>query len=145
MTTSSLADTILEITWVDGTGKVHVSKKGDPEFAAFNGGLGVFGIMTELLIQLTPPSNTQLITITKNDTDLMTDINNLLKVTYAGCTCSVQPSSVVLSSILSLEMKTNLVPLYRYPDPISLKSCSSLTTMCVCVGFCCVARSHPTS
>lgn len=80
MTTNSLADTILEVTWVDGTGKVHVSKKGDPEFAAFNGGLGVFGVMTELLIQLTAPSNTQLITVTKKDTNIMAEINNLLKV-----------------------------------------------------------------
>lgn len=80
MTTSSLADTILEVVWIDGTGKVHTSKKGDPEFAAFNGGLGVFGVMTELLIQLTPPTNTQLITVTNKDTKLMADINNLLKV-----------------------------------------------------------------
>jgi FAD/FMN-containing dehydrogenase len=80
MTTSSLADTVLEVTWVDGTGKVHVSKKGDPEFAALNGGLGVFGVMTELLLQLTPPSNTQLITVTKNDTNMMQEINKLLKV-----------------------------------------------------------------
>jgi FAD/FMN-containing dehydrogenase len=84
MTTNSLADTVLEVTWVDGTGKVHVSKKGDPEFAAFNGGLGVFGIMTELLIQLTPPSNTQLITVTKKDTTMMAEINNLLKVSVCG-------------------------------------------------------------
>jgi FAD/FMN-containing dehydrogenase len=81
MATNSLADTVLEMTWVDGTGKVHVSKKGDPEFAAFNGGLGVFGVMTELLIQLTAPSNTQLITLTKKDTNMMAEkINNLLKV-----------------------------------------------------------------
>lgn len=96
MTTNSLADTVLEVTWVDGTGKVHVSKKGDPEFAAFNGGLGVFGVMTELLIQLTPPTNTQLITVTKKDANMLADINNLLKVfgaaapggvagTWSGC------------------------------------------------------------
>jgi FAD/FMN-containing dehydrogenase len=57
-----------------------VSKKGDPEFAAFNGGLGVFGVMTELLLQLTPPTVTQLITVVKNDTAMMEDINKLLKV-----------------------------------------------------------------
>ena len=80
MTTSSLADTVLEVVWIDGTGKVHKSKKGDPEFAAFNGGLGVFGVMTELLIQMTPPTNTQLITVTNKDDKLMEDINKLLKV-----------------------------------------------------------------
>lgn len=80
MTTSSLADTVLEVVWIDGTGKVHKSKKGNPEFAAFNGGLGVFGVMTELLIQMTPPTNTQLITVTNKDDKLMADINRLLKV-----------------------------------------------------------------
>lgn len=91
MTTSSLADTILEVTWVDGTGKVHVSKKGDPEFAAFNGGLGVFGVMTELLIQLTPTTDTRLSTVTNKDTDMTADINKMLKVVGAvregGCIC----------------------------------------------------------
>jgi hypothetical protein len=80
MTTSSLADTVLEVTWVDGAGRVRVSKRGDPEFGAFNGGLGVFGIMTELLIQLTPPSNTQLISVVRKDANMMADINSLLKV-----------------------------------------------------------------
>lgn len=69
---------------VDGTGKVHTSKKGDPEFAAFNGGLGVFGVITELLIQLTPPTNTQLITVQHKDAQMMADINNLLKVCSEG-------------------------------------------------------------
>lgn len=82
-TTNSLADTVLEVTWVDGTGKVRVSKKGDPEFAAFNGGLGMFGIMTELLIQLTPLTNTELITVMKKDTNMMEEINKLLKVMNA--------------------------------------------------------------
>lgn len=82
-TTNSLADTVREVTWVDGTGKVRVSKKGDPEFAAFNGGLGIFGIMTELLIQLTPLSNTELITVMKKDKNMMEEINKLLKVMRA--------------------------------------------------------------
>jgi hypothetical protein len=32
------------------------------------------------LIQLTPPTNTQLITVTKKDANMLADINNLLKV-----------------------------------------------------------------
>jgi hypothetical protein len=80
MTISTFADNVLEVTWVDGTGKMHVSKKGDADFRAFNGGLGVFGVMTELLIQLTPTSNAELITVKQNDTNMMDNINALLKV-----------------------------------------------------------------
>lgn len=80
MTISTFADNVLEVTWVDGTGKVHVSKQGDADFTAFNGGLGVFGVMTELLIQLTPTSNAELITVKQNDTNMMNNINGLLKV-----------------------------------------------------------------
>jgi hypothetical protein len=87
MTTHSLADTLLEVTWVDGRGKIHVSKPTDPEFNAFNGGLGMFGIITELLVQLTPPTNTELITVVKNDNDMMNEINRLLKVTAAAGEC----------------------------------------------------------
>lgn len=79
-TINSLADTVLEVTWVDGTGKVHVSKPSDPEFKAFNGGIGLFGVMTELLIQLTPPTLTELITVKLSDKNLMQDIERLLKV-----------------------------------------------------------------
>lgn len=42
-TTSGIWDTLLEITWVDGTGKVHVSKPSDPEFRGMVGGMGIYG------------------------------------------------------------------------------------------------------
>jgi FAD/FMN-containing dehydrogenase len=71
---------LLEVTWVDGRGKIHTSKPTDPAFKAFNGGLGMFGVITELLVQLTPPTNTELITIVKSDKDMMNEINRLLKV-----------------------------------------------------------------
>ena len=60
MAISTFADTVLEVTWVDGTGAVHVSTRGDSDFSAFPGGLGVFGVMTELLLQLTPSANAEL-------------------------------------------------------------------------------------
>jgi FAD/FMN-containing dehydrogenase len=80
MTTSSLADVVLAVTWVDGRGRVCVSRPKDPEFKAFNGGVGVFGVVTELLLQMTPPTNTQLITVVKEDKNMMEEINRLLKV-----------------------------------------------------------------
>ncbi|WIA09638.1 hypothetical protein OEZ85_009026 [Tetradesmus obliquus] len=80
LTTNTLADTVLKVTWVDGRGIVHVSTPSDPEFRAFNGGLGMFGVITELLMQLTPPTNTELITVVKNDKDMMAEINRLLKI-----------------------------------------------------------------
>ncbi|WIA38074.1 hypothetical protein OEZ86_001443 [Tetradesmus obliquus] len=79
-TTNNLADTVLAVTWVDGRGRIRTSTRKDPEFKAFNGGVGVFGVVTELLLQMTPPSNTQLITVMKDDKDMMGEINRLLKI-----------------------------------------------------------------
>eukprot|EP00882_Tetradesmus_deserticola_P001995 GHRQ01002140.1.p1 GENE.GHRQ01002140.1~~GHRQ01002140.1.p1 ORF type:complete len:593 (+),score=177.48 GHRQ01002140.1:42-1820(+) len=79
-TTSSLADALLEVTWVDGRGRVHVSRPKDPEFKALYGGVGVLGVVTELLLQMTPPTNTQLITVVKKDKNMMDEINRLLKI-----------------------------------------------------------------
>jgi FAD/FMN-containing dehydrogenase len=79
-TTNNLADTLLAVTWVDGRGRVRTSTPKDPEFKAFNGGVGVFGVVTELLLQMTPPTNTQLITVVKEDKNMMEEINRLLKV-----------------------------------------------------------------
>jgi FAD/FMN-containing dehydrogenase len=85
MAISTFADTVLEVTWVDGTGTVHVSKKDDPEFTAFPGSLGVFGVMTELLLQLTPSANAQLTTVKQNDRDMEANIEALLKVWRFVC------------------------------------------------------------
>lgn len=76
---SGIWDTLLEITWVDGTGKVHVSKPQDPEFRGMVGGLGVYGVITELLMQMTPLSYTTLTTIQTKDTNMFRDVNNMLK------------------------------------------------------------------
>jgi len=83
-TTSAIWHTLLEIVWVDGTGKVHVSKREDPELKAMVGGLGVLGVMTEFVMQMTPKSATTLITVRRNDTNMMKDINELLKVNMSS-------------------------------------------------------------
>eukprot|EP00878_Enallax_costatus_P000622 GHUV01000724.1.p1 GENE.GHUV01000724.1~~GHUV01000724.1.p1 ORF type:complete len:626 (+),score=75.62 GHUV01000724.1:267-2144(+) len=81
LTNSGLWDTLLEITWVDGTGKVHTSKPGDAEFRGMLGSVGVYGIITEFLIQMTPPKAIQLITVRKSDKDMFKTIKELLKIT----------------------------------------------------------------
>lgn len=78
-TTSAIWDTLLEVTWVDGTGKVHASKPTDPEFKAMVGGLGVFGVVTELLMQMTPPTATTLVTVEGDDKNMFADVQRLLK------------------------------------------------------------------
>lgn len=75
-----LLTTVLEVTWMDGTGAVHASRRGEPDFSAFPGGLGVFGVMTKLLLQLTRSTNAELMTVRQNDTDMAANIDALLKV-----------------------------------------------------------------
>ncbi|KAF8062634.1 GULLO2 [Scenedesmus sp. PABB004] len=71
---SSLGDILLEVTWVDGQGEVHVDARNSTAGRALVGGLGVAGMVTELLLQLTPPSHTQLSTRFKRpDADLVAD------------------------------------------------------------------------
>lgn len=57
-----------------------MSKPEDPEFRGMVGGLGVYGVITELLMQMTPLSYTTLTTVQKQDTNLFKDVNNMLKV-----------------------------------------------------------------
>jgi FAD/FMN-containing dehydrogenase len=44
-----------------------------------NGGLGTLGVITELLMQMTPPSSTTLVTIEGSDKNLYADVQRLLK------------------------------------------------------------------
>lgn len=48
-----------------------------------NGGMGTFGVITELLMQMTKPTYTTLTTVEQPDTNMMKDIQDLLKV----CVC----------------------------------------------------------
>lgn len=72
---------MLELTWVDGKGEVHVSPRNSTAGKALVGGLGVAGVVTELLLQLHPPSNTELKTRYKvSDINLLADVKAMLKV-----------------------------------------------------------------
>jgi hypothetical protein len=76
---------IKELTWVDGLGNIHTSKNPSPEFNAISAGLGLTGIITEMTMQLTPPTNTKLITrYLANDTNLFEDIEKMLKARGAS-------------------------------------------------------------
>lgn len=80
-TTSALGDIVAELTWVDGKGVVHTSARDSDAGRALVSGLGVAGIVTELLLQLGGPSHTAVDTrYKKNDASLAQDIQEMLKV-----------------------------------------------------------------
>lgn len=62
--------------------QVHVSKPGENEFRGMLGSVGVYGTITEFLMQMTPPKAIQLITVRKSDKDMFKSLNDLLKVCY---------------------------------------------------------------
>ena len=69
------------MTWVDARGEVHVSSKGSEEAIALCGGLGLFGTITELTLQLTESSNTHFFTwYLKDDTNIAEDVEKMLQV-----------------------------------------------------------------
>jgi hypothetical protein len=80
-TISALADTVKEIIWIDGMGAVRRSARDSDEGRAIAGGLGLTGIVTELVLQLTPPTHTQLITrYLSSDANMLEDLEMMLKV-----------------------------------------------------------------
>jgi FAD/FMN-containing dehydrogenase len=73
---------VLNVTWVDAAGSVHNHGRDTDEVRAMCGGVGVLGVITELALQLTPPTNTRLSTprYLASDANLTADIDELLKV-----------------------------------------------------------------
>lgn len=84
------ADLVVDIIWVDGKGDVHISKRNSDEGRALCGGVGVLGIITELVLQLQPLSHTKVETWgTVSDGNLAADIQTMLKVgTAVTCLCT---------------------------------------------------------
>jgi hypothetical protein len=80
------ADILLELTWVDGQGKIHVSDRNSTAGKALVAGLGLGGIVTEMLLQVQPPSNTQLATRYKqSDEKLLEAVHEMLQVRCCCC------------------------------------------------------------
>jgi hypothetical protein len=78
----SLADIVRSITWVDASGSVRRAARHSKEGRAIAGGLGLLGIVTELELQLGPPTHTLFETVWKRaDGDLATDIRRMLDET----------------------------------------------------------------
>lgn len=74
-------DYLIDITWVDANGTVHISDRRSDEGRAICGGIGLLGVITELTLQLTPSTNTRLSTWLKvRDGNLVEDVEKLLKV-----------------------------------------------------------------
>lgn len=82
-------DITLEFTWIDASGAVHTSDRYSAEGKALAGGVGLIGIITEIKLQMTPPSNTKV--ISKNllsDANIGQDVLNLVKVRgWQHCQC----------------------------------------------------------
>jgi len=80
---STLADMVLEATWVDGTGQARNASLREPADGdggrALVGGLGLTGVVTELLLQLTAPTLTHaLAALDAPDDALFRDVEELL-------------------------------------------------------------------
>jgi len=72
---------VSEVTWVDGLGAVHTDQRDSDAGKALVGGLGVAGLVTELLLQLQPPSHTAVDTrFKKHDGKLYEDLLGMLQV-----------------------------------------------------------------
>jgi hypothetical protein len=72
---------VVELTWVDGLGNIRKDSRDSEAGRALVGGLGVAGLVTELLLQLEPPSLTAVDTkFKKHDGKLYQDVIELLKV-----------------------------------------------------------------
>jgi FAD/FMN-containing dehydrogenase len=81
VTTAPQGDIALEFTWVDAAGNVRVCDRYSEEGKGLAGGVGLIGIITEIKLQLTPPTNTK--AISKNllpDGKIADDVARFLKV-----------------------------------------------------------------
>lgn len=82
--TSNICDTLISLTWIDHQGNIRKSARHDKEVKLFCGGMGLIGLITELEIQMTPPTHTKLITrYLSKDTNIVDDIEKMLKVRAA--------------------------------------------------------------
>ncbi len=141
--TSNLCDTLIRITWVDVDGNVRVSARDTDEARLFCGGLGLIGIMTELELQLTPPTHTKLITrYLANDTNIVSDIEKMLKVSphilvfwrpdmrMYRCTSASRPRLLLLAAALMW-----LCQLWWQRCPTAVKlitpRCCTVATQCI--------------
>jgi hypothetical protein len=96
------ADILLELTWVDGQGKVHVSDRNSTAGKALVAGLGVGGIVTELLLQVQPPSNTQLVTRFKQiDAQLLEAVQEMLKVRCSAAAAGFTAAATAAAAVCS--------------------------------------------
>ncbi|KAI8475634.1 MAG: hypothetical protein J3K34DRAFT_517253 [Monoraphidium minutum] len=80
MTLSTIADMVSEVTWVDGAGAVRRAPNPSSDFSAVSAGLGLTGIITEVTMRLTAPTNTKLITrYLSSDASMFDDVAKMLE------------------------------------------------------------------
>lgn len=74
-------DWLVDVTWVDANGTVHTSAQGSDEMRGLCGDIGVFGVIAELTLQMTPTSNTYFNSWhLKDNANLAADIDKMLAV-----------------------------------------------------------------
>jgi len=84
-TANAPIDFVTEIVWVDASGSRRVTKRGEYEWNAMYAGLGLVGVMTEIVVQLKPKSHTKFETrFRKSDQNMVSDIEQLLKEVRVG-------------------------------------------------------------
>lgn len=77
---SILGDLVVKLTWVNGLGDVVVSDRDSIEVDALVGGLGLLGVLTEVTLQLQPPSFTVVETRSHlDDTNMVSELRRLLE------------------------------------------------------------------
>lgn len=88
-------DIVVELTWVDGLGNIHTDSRASEAGRALVGGLGVAGVVTELLLQLEPASKTVISTwFKKRDSGLYQDVQQMLKVSQGAIHCCRQQTAL---------------------------------------------------
>jgi hypothetical protein len=120
----TLADMVVEATWVDGTGRVRNTSSSSAAAAseatadsgllstrggrALIGGLGMTGVVTELVLQLTPPTLTHaLVALDAPDDNLAADVRDLLQMSSSSSSSpsSSQPQPSVTTIVWRPDLK----------------------------------------
>jgi FAD/FMN-containing dehydrogenase len=82
---SAPIDFVTEIVWVDASGARHVATPRSEEWNGLYGGLGLVGVMTEIVVTLEPESHTRVSTRSKiPDDNMVSDIEGILQQVGVG-------------------------------------------------------------
>ncbi|KAI8475771.1 MAG: hypothetical protein J3K34DRAFT_517181 [Monoraphidium minutum] len=102
---------VREVVWVDAAGGRRVATPASAEWRAFYSGLGLVGVMAELLLQLAPPSHTAFKTLFHvPDTNIVRDLERYLREDSSSVLLMWRPDQARYTVNLINEVDTS-VPL----------------------------------